>query len=118
MLKLNRLRGNLLVFLLMFALCPLVFRQLLTVFIQAEGCSGPEVSVSHSARRCYGKVFLHQLNCQTLESVRENQEPKTEAGLLPKFPEIGFLCRLTAKTVSVVFAEKLSSSDGSIPLRI
>ncbi|SRR5665213_2115880 len=119
MLKFNHLRRNLLVILLMMTLCPMAFQRLAAVFVPAQGFySNANGSVSRSVRRSYGQTFLHQLNSQALESVRENVEPKSKNYVSHDFPKIRFVSQTSVKTAPAVFNEKLCSSAGFIPLRI
>jgi hypothetical protein len=118
MLRFNHLGRNLRIFLLMAALCPLVCRQMVTVFIQTGVTSSPEGSVSRSVCRCYGQGLLRHLNCQLLESVRVNLEPKSENYVSHGFSKIQFASRTSVKKAPAVFNEKLCSSEGLIHLRI
>jgi len=119
MLKFNHLHRNLLVVLLMMALCPMAFQRLVTFFVPAQGFYlNADGSVSRSVRRSYGQTFLHQLNSQALENVRENVEPKSKNYVSQDFLKIRFVSQTSAKAASAVFNEKLCSSAGFIPLRI
>jgi hypothetical protein len=119
MLKFKHLRRNLLTFLMLAALCPMSLQRLVTIFVHAQGFySNGEGSVSRSVRRSYGQSFLHQLNSQTLESIRENLEPKSKNYTLHDFPTMRFVTQVSVKTAPAVFNKKLCSSDGFIPLRI
>lgn len=116
MLKFNHLRKNLLIFLLMTALCPMALQRLVTILVHVQGFySNGTGSVSRSLRRSYGQSFLHQINSQALESVRENFELKSKNYISHDIPKIRFVFWVSVKTAPAFFAKSFVLLAASSP---
>jgi len=119
MLGFHHLRRKLLIVLVMAALCPMAGRQLVMLMVHAQRFYlNAEGSVSRSVRRSFGQTFLHQMNCQLLESVPKHSKPKSKVSAINSISKTVFFSRLTAKTAPAVLGENVYSSAGFIPLRI
>lgn len=119
MMKLNRFRHNLLILLLAVALGPLIGRQLVMFIVPARVVySNVEGSVSRSLKRSFSRTFLHQLNCQSLESAPKVSKPKPKVAFLRDFGRVVSCPKTVIGMPRAVFGQNVFSSEGSIPLRI
>jgi hypothetical protein len=114
--KLSRFRKNLLAFLLAAALVPLACRELVMLMVRANGNYGTQDTFRRSSRKAFGKRFLHQLNCQSLE-VREKFQSQGGA-MSPACPEALSACRSTAASLAAPLEKRSFPTAFRIPLRI
>ncbi len=119
MVKLNHFRHNLLVLFLATALGPLIGRQLVMFIIPARAVySNVDGSVSRSVKRSFSRLFLHQLNCQSLEIEPKVTKPKPKAVFLQDFSGVVPCSRTVVQMPRAIFGQNVFSSEGSLPLRI
>ena len=117
--KISRFRKNLLAVLVAAALVPMACRNLALAMVHPNRPdSGPHDSLNHSGGRSFGKMFLHELNCQSLEDRERFPGQESGAGMAPACAKALFVRRETSPAVSPPFEKRLFPTTGPIPLRI
>jgi hypothetical protein len=105
--------------LLIATLFPLAGRQLVLLAVHASRVYiNEEGSLSRSVRRTFGRSFLAQLNCQSLEPERKHLGLKTSVEASQPSVPVLFFSGITAPSAPNLFEQKFFSSAGFTPLRI
>lgn len=105
-------------FLVAAALLPLACRELAMVMVRANGNYGAQDTLRRSNRQAFGKRFLSQLNCQSLQAGNKFNNFKPCARLSPNSPFSVFAFRVTAQAAPASFGRTAFPSTVPIPLRI
>jgi hypothetical protein len=105
MTKLRGFHKNLLVFLVGAVLLPLACREMVMVIVRANANYGVQGSIRRSSRQSFGKRFLSQLNCQSLQAGNKFTNFKPCASFSPSTPLSVSADRVTAKAAPAALGE-------------
>ncbi len=118
MFRIKRLRQNLLMFLLVSMLVPMVGRQLVYLLGPANPfCADSKGSIDRNSHLSFGKV-LRGFNCLTQEVREKTEKLKSDICKTSKFPETVPFSRMTVMAAVAAFGKVGVFSAGPIPLRI
>ncbi len=116
--KLNRFWKKLLPLLVTAALVPMACRDLVLVMIHADKADGsPQDSLNHSGSRTFGRMFLHQLNCQSLEFREKFSGDHGGSAAQPGMESLAFFPQ-TPRPLGAPYERRSFAPTTPIPLRI
>jgi hypothetical protein len=118
MAKLTGFHKNLLVFLMLAVLLPMACRELVMVMARANRNYGTQDTLRRSSRRGFGKRFLSQLHCQSLQAGNKFTNFKLRAGFSSRTPLCVSADRVTAKAAPAAWGEGVFPAAVLTPLRI
>ncbi len=114
----NRLRQNLMAFLVVAMLMPMVGRQFVYLMGHANSfCVDSKGSIDRNSHLSFGKV-LHGFNCLSQDAKERIVKLTSHVVKSLNFPETVSFSRATAMAATAAFGKADVSSAGPIPLRI